>query len=103
MDSNQIIFLSTTCAICMTVAWIVLFLTLRKQPEVLLALFNGGQILRLMTVMFIVTAITVLAMGGLFTQDLATIFAGIAGYVLGGVQRNKGARAQANNGSAKAG
>jgi len=71
------------------VAWIALFWALRGQGTVLTKLFSEGFFLRMITVVFIVCAAGTLALGGRLSAELATILAGIAGFVLGGVDKKQ--------------
>jgi hypothetical protein len=71
----------------LTACWVVLLLVLRNSPEVIKSLFTESYFLRLLTVGFIVIATTLLGLVGKLTPELSTIFAGIAGFVLGGVEK----------------
>ena len=69
--------------------WSVMFLILRSRQEVLHILFDRGNLLRMMTVVLVVVAVAYLATIRKLTAESATVFSGIAGYVLGGITRSR--------------
>jgi hypothetical protein len=53
------------------------------------ALLMHGNLIRLLTVIFVVYATTVLAIMGALNEAVSAIFAGIVGYVLGSMGKNE--------------
>lgn len=63
-----------------TVCWTVLFLVLRtKDNEVMKALFEGGNLLRLVTVIFIIVIAGYLSFVDRLKPAVTAVFSGIAG------------------------
>jgi hypothetical protein len=53
-------------------------------------LFQRGNFLRLGTVVLVVLAVILLALAGKLTEGAAAVLSGVAGYVLGGLERQQG-------------
>lgn len=88
LTGQQYLYLWLSVIVGSVVAWGMAFLCMRSKPEVIGAIFTeGGYGLRILTVFFILIAGTMLAMGGKLSSEIAVILAGIAGYVLGGIQK----------------
>jgi hypothetical protein len=89
LTADQFLSLSIAMIIGITVAWTAVFLSLRSQPRVLLALFADGLFLRMLTVVFIICAASALAMIDQLSAEVTAILAGIAGYVLGSARTQR--------------
>jgi hypothetical protein len=53
-------------------------------------LFQRGNFLRLGTVVLVVLAVILLSLVGKLTEGAAAVLSGVAGYVLGGLERQQG-------------
>jgi hypothetical protein len=73
----------------LAVAWCATFYFLRDKEDPLKSLLAGGNVIKIMTVMFVVFATGILAILERFDQSVGTIFSGIAGYVLGSMRRSE--------------
>ncbi len=69
--------------VCLTLAWSVTFWILRNKDKQIKALLLGGNALRLLTVILVVCATSILAVIGVLSEAVCAIFSGIVGYVLG--------------------
>jgi len=67
----------------LVIGWVVAFATLRDKSDVMHGLLMEGNLLRLLTVVFVVLCTTLLAIMGKLNEAVAAIFSGIVGYVLG--------------------
>ncbi len=89
ISSDQFSYISISVIIGLAFSWVGLFFFLRKQPEVLRSLFGEGIFLRMITVVFIITSASMLALADKLSSEVSTILAGIAGFVLGGLKSTK--------------
>lgn len=89
LDSNQIFWIILVGMICLAVAWCVTFWALRNKVEQIRALFLEGNLLRLMTVIFVVFATSILAIMDSLNESVSAIFSGIVGYVLGSMRKQR--------------
>lgn len=72
-----------------TICWSVLWFALRNKTQVLEALFANGNLLRMMAIIFVVVTVLALSVTRTTTPEAIAVLSGIAGYVLGGVQRTR--------------
>jgi hypothetical protein len=70
-------------------SWTVFLIVLRNQTEILRGVFEGGFVLRMVTICFIVGSASILAAGKVATPEVFTILSGIAGFVLGGIHKSQ--------------
>lgn len=94
MDLNPIIFaFSVVCSICVvsaTVALVVMFKHNAEQAAIVTkAFFEGGNALRIATVLVIVGTAAVLALTNALSEGVLALMSAIAGYVLGGISKAK--------------
>jgi hypothetical protein len=94
LNSNQMFWIILVGMICLAIAWCVTFWTLRKKEEQLKALILEGNLLRLMTVIFIVFATSVLAIMDSLNESVSAIFGGIVGYVLGSMIKQRSTKSE---------
>ena len=65
-----------------------MFFAVKEKKEILGIIFDERNLLRMIAVVFIVVAVAYLtATKRLASSESATIFSGIAGYVLGGISK----------------
>jgi Ca2+/Na+ antiporter len=74
--------------VCFVIGWIATFFSLSKRDDQIKALLMDGNLIRLLTVIFVVFATTVLAVMGALSEAVSAIFAGIVGYVLGSMGKS---------------
>ena len=89
LSSDQFLYLMYACIAGLCIGWVSLFVSVRKQPEVLSKLFTQGYFLRMITVALIVVCVGVLVVVDKLNSEASTILAGIAGFVLGGMRNSK--------------
>ena len=89
LDGDQFLILCGIVGGAILLAWLSFLLVLRGHPETLRAVLMGGFVLRLVTISFIVGSASVLAAVRLATPEVYTILSGIAGFVLGGMNRRE--------------
>ena len=89
LTGDQFVWLASACIAGLVAAWLGLFLALRNHPGVLDRLFSEGFFLRMITVVFIVIAASILSAVDKLTSDLSTILAAVAGFVLGSAGRQQ--------------
>ncbi len=87
LTSSEITWVAFAAFIGFTICWVAMFVSLRKEPKMLRLLVSDGILLRVVTVVFVLFSVCVLAITEKLTPDVTAIMAGIAGYVLGGVGR----------------
>ena len=61
------------------------------EPAIVSRLIGDGNALRLLTVLLVISAATFLGLSHKLDESLATLLAGIAGFVLGGMRRSENA------------
>ncbi|MDJ0572728.1 MAG: hypothetical protein QNJ53_27320 [Pleurocapsa sp. MO_192.B19] len=85
-SSDIVLGLAIIVAFCF--CWAVLMFTISKQESVIENFFLKGIVLRLLSVIFI-TVISgyLVTIDRLPTELLASLYSGIAGYVLGGIEK----------------
>lgn len=64
-----------------------------KEPAIFNRLFGGGNAVRLLTVALVIACATYLGLTGQLDQGVISLFAGIAGFVLGGLRTETAASA----------
>ncbi len=89
LTADQFLILCGIMILGLVAAWAVAFHSMRGQSKLSAALFADGLFLRLLTVVFVVCAVFGLALVGRLTSEIATIFSGIVGYVLGSAKSEK--------------
>ena len=83
LTGGEFLWFVGICASGLVIVAVTLFVSIRNQPAVLEQLFSEGFFLRMITVVFIVAAASILAVAGKLTSELSTILAAVAGFVLG--------------------
>lgn len=83
LSSDQLFWIIMVSIIGFVIGWTVTFIALRDRDEQMKMLLMDGNLIRVLTVMFIVFATTVLAALNSLSQAVSAMFAGIVGYVLG--------------------
>ncbi len=73
----------------LVVAWGIFFLCMKPDTKGMVAIIQEGMLLRMLTVVFIICSTATLVTIDKFTAEVSTVYAGIAGFVLGGVQYRK--------------
>lgn len=91
LNNEQLFWLIAVAIVCIVIAWSVAFWCLRGKADALKALLLEGNLIRLLTVLLIVFATTILAILGALNEAVSAIFAGIVGYVLGSMREAKSA------------
>jgi hypothetical protein len=91
LSNEQLFWLIAVAIVCILIAWCVAFWCLRGKADTLKALLLEGNLIRLLTVLLIVFATTILAILGVLNEAVSAIFAGIVGYVLGSMRETKSA------------
>lgn len=86
MNSNELV-LALGLVVGFAICWSVMFFALSGKTEILRIVFDGGNLLRMIAVVFVVVSVAYLSLVGQLTAEAAAIFSGIAGYVLGGITR----------------
>lgn len=90
LSSNQLYQLIGLAMLCLVIGWSVTFITLRHDKELIKTLINDGNLVKMLTVIFVVFASTALAvMDKIGTEAISAIFGGIVGYTLGGITKHK--------------
>ncbi len=89
LSSENLFWIIIVGAVCITVGWIAVFLLLRKQQGQLEVFLRDGNGVKLLTVVFVIFATTILAVMGALSEAVAAIFSGVVGYVLGSVRGTK--------------
>ena len=87
LGQNEL-YLAMVILITFTVCWSVPWIALRQREDVLRRLFDRGNLLRLMAVAFVCGAALCLAVINRLSAEVSTLLSGVAGYVLGGIQRS---------------
>lgn len=86
--TNQELWLAIGLMTSYVLCWFILWFFLRKRKKLLGLLFEKGNLLRMVTVIFIVLAVLYLTiLGKMPSEASAAILAGIAGHVLGSTRR----------------
>ncbi|GJM17490.1 MAG: hypothetical protein DHS20C13_28170 [Thermodesulfobacteriota bacterium] len=83
LTSNQFLILSLGTAAGLAISWLGLIFFVSKQEGALESLFKNGNLLRMLTVVFIISAAALLAVVNKLSAEVAAILSGIAGFVLG--------------------
>ena len=89
MKLTSIEFLIVTSGVILgfLMAWLGLMHYASKHKAAMLSLFEEGNLLRMVTVGFIIAAVSLLAViDKLSAEVVSVILSGIAGYVLGGMK-----------------
>lgn len=81
---GQILTLCIAILAAFTTCWLGVFFFIRKKPADVTAIITNDVTLRILTVVVVIVASGLLAILGRFSGEIAAIFSGIAGYVLGG-------------------
>jgi hypothetical protein len=82
-------YLCIAAIVALVIGWVFVFFILRDKEGLLRGLLTEGNLLRLLTVVFIVLCTTLLAILGKLNEAVSAIFGGIAGYVLGSIRQKK--------------
>lgn len=82
-SANDLFWIIIVAMVCLVIGWSVTFIVLRNKNDQMKAFLMGGNLIRLLTVIFVVVATTVLAVMGALNEAVSAIFGGIVGYVLG--------------------
>jgi hypothetical protein len=98
LTGEQFVLFVAICASGLVIVAVALFASIRNQPAIIERMFSEGFFLRMVTVVFIVSAASILALAGKLTSDLSTILAAVAGFVLG---EARGQTTAASNDKAK--
>lgn len=69
-----------------TICWCFFWWIARDQIQVLQTLMHEGNLIRILTVIFILVAVSYLSWVEKLTPEATTLFSGVAGYVLGGIR-----------------
>ena len=86
LSSDVIIGVSIILAFC--VCWAFLMWAIKDQQSVMNTFFSNGGALRMLSVIFIaVISGYLVTIDRLSEELLATLYSGIAGYVLGGIEK----------------
>jgi hypothetical protein len=85
--NDQLFWIVIAGSSCLTIGWCLTFFILRNKNDQMRALLGEGHLLRLLTVMLVVFATTLLAAMGALNQAVSAVFAGIVGYVLGSMRQ----------------
>jgi hypothetical protein len=85
---NNELYLALSLIVGFCVCWAAMFFALKGKNDVLKVLFDQGNLLRMIAVVFVVAAVAYLSMSRKLTPEASTLFSGIAGYVLGGISRS---------------
>jgi hypothetical protein len=83
LTGEQFILFVAICSSGLVIVAVALFFSIRNQPAIIEQMFSEGFFLRMVTVVFIVSAASILALADKLTSDLSTILAAVAGFVLG--------------------
>src|SRR5262245_50950724 len=86
MSDNEL-YLAIALIIGFAICWSIAWVSLRGKDDAMKLLFGEGNLLRMMGIVFIVASVAYLAVVGKLSSEAATLFSGIAGYVLGGIGR----------------
>jgi len=89
LSNEQIFWLIAVAIVCILIAWCVTFWLLRGKEQPMKDLLLNGTLIRLLTVLLIVFATTILAILNALDEAVSAIFAGIIGYVLGSMREAK--------------
>ena len=87
LGQNEL-YLAVAILISFAVCWSVPWIALRQREDALRRLVDKGNLLRLMTVAFVIGAALCLAVINRLSPEVSTLLAGVAGYVLGGIQKS---------------
>jgi len=82
------LYLGLALIVGFCVCWTAMFVALKGKDNILKIIFDRGNMLRMMAVIFVVIAAGYLAVLEKLSAEAATLFSGIAGYVLGGISRH---------------
>ena len=86
--SEYELYLAIVVVVAFTICWGIAWKTLNGKDDALRIVFGEGHLLRMMTVVLIIVAAAYLALVGKLSSEVATLFAGVAGYVLGGITKS---------------
>ena len=94
LQGMELLWFSMIVTSATLLGWLVVFRVVQKKEETLGVLIAGGSFLQNLTVVGVVIATTCLGFVGVMRGELcATVFSGIAGYVLGSIKaKNSGAK-----------
>ena len=81
--NTQFTFLIAWCVGALLLGWCITFAIIRKHPGQVNTALKDGLLPKLMTIILVLLATTVLALADKLTEAVAAIFSGIVGYVLG--------------------
>ena len=94
LSGNDLFWIIVVAIICLAVSWTTTFFCLRNKENQMNSLLMEGNLIRLLTVIFVVFSTTVLAVMGALNEAVSAIFAGIVGYVLGSMGGTKSGKNQ---------
>jgi hypothetical protein len=87
LTGNQLFWIIIVAIGGFILGWCVTFIVIRDKDQSIRALLMDGILIKILTVMLVVFASTILAIMGKFNDAVGAIFAGIVGYVLGTMGR----------------
>ena len=82
----EFLYLMSAIIVGLLIAWLGLMYFVSRHKDALNTLFSDGNLLRMVTVVFIIAAASCLALIDKLSSELATLFSGVAGYVLGSMK-----------------
>ena len=90
LSGNQLFWIIIVAMGGFVVGWCVTFIVIKDRSETMRELLLNDNLIRVLTVMFVVIATTLLAVIGKLNEAVSAIFAGIVGYVLGTTSYKRG-------------
>lgn len=105
-SSGSLVSLQIVAMLCVTlllaasviafsvVLWKAAHMAGANEPAIFSRLFGGGNAVRLLTVALVVACATFLGLAEHLDQGVVSLFAGIAGFVLGGLRTDLGSNGQ---------
>ena len=83
LTNTQFVFLVAWCVFVLLAGWCMTFFIIRKTPGQVETALKDGLLPKLLTIILVLLATTILALTGKMTEATAAIFSGVVGYVLG--------------------
>ena len=80
LTGEDVVWIIITMMICLTLGWCATFWLLRHKDEQIKSMLLDGYVLKLLTVILVLFATSVLAVLGSLNEAVSAIFAGISGF-----------------------
>jgi len=83
LTSGHFALLIGWCILALLVGWCITFWIIRKNSDFVETALKDGLLSKLLTIILVLLATTILALTNKLTEAAAAIFGGVVGYVLG--------------------